>query len=155
MAVNAELSGTSYPPGPVYEVSREKIREFALATGATSPAHTDPEAARRLGYRDVVAPPTFAVIPAQRSEARYVEDPRAGIDFSRVVHGEEHFVHHRPIVAGDRLVAALHIDAIRVVGGNAMVTMRTELSALSADGAEPAEPVATAVCSLVVRAEED
>lgn len=148
-SVNPDLSGTSYPPGEAYVVSREKIREFARATGATNPVHTDPAAARTLGYADVVAPPTFAIVPAQRAEARYVEDPAAGIDFSRVVHGEEHFVHHRPIVAGDRLVGTLHVDAIHVVRGNAMITLRTELA-----DADTGDAVTTAVCSLVVRAEE-
>ncbi len=148
MAVNQDFAGRVYPPEGVYEVSREKIREFALsAAGAQPPhpAHVDPEAARALGHRDVVAPPTFAIIPAQRSDARLVADPEAGIDFSRVVHGEQRFVHHRPIVAGDRLLATLHVDGVRAAGGHAMVTTRTELT--TEDGAA----VCTATSTIVVR----
>jgi len=142
--VNASFAGRSYPPTPPYEVGREKIREFAEATG-THPVHTDPEAARALGYADVIAPPTFAVIVAQRCDAQLVNDPEAGIDYSRVVHGEQTFKHHRPIVAGDRLVAVLHVDGVRSAGGHAMVSTRSEIST------EDGEPVCTASSTIVVR----
>lgn len=148
MGVNAGFAGREYPPDEVYEVGREKIREFAEAVGERHPAHTDPAKARALGYPDVIAPPTFAVIVAQRSDARLVRDPEAGIDFSRVVHGEQKFVHHRPIAAGDRLVATLHVDGVRVAGGHAMVTTRSEIAT------ETGEPVCTATSTLVVRGEE-
>ncbi|MEO7745321.1 MAG: MaoC family dehydratase N-terminal domain-containing protein [Actinomycetota bacterium] len=144
--VNPAFAGRTYPPMPAYEVGREKIREFAEATGA-HPAHTDPEAARALGYADVIAPPTFAVLIAQRCDAQLVRDPDAGIDYSRVVHGEQTFVHHRPIVAGDRLVAVLHVDGVRAAGGHAMVTTRSEIAT------EAGEPVCTASSTLVVRGE--
>ena len=107
MSVDPAIAGRVYPPSAPYQVGREKIREFAAATRATHPAHHDVEAAKALGYTDLVAPPTFAVLLAQRVEAQLVEDPAAGIDFSRVVHGEEKFRHHRPIVAGDELTGVL------------------------------------------------
>ena len=154
MAVNQDFVGRTYPPDTVFEVGRERIREFAEAVsasdGATSvhPVHRDPAAARALGYPDVIAPPTFAVVVAQRSDARLVFDPAAGIVWSRVVHGEQRFVHHRPIVAGDRLVATLHVDSVRSAGGHAMVVTRSEITT------EAGEAVCTATSMLVVRAQE-
>jgi acyl dehydratase len=145
MGVNPDIAGRAYPPGPVYEVGREKIAEFAAAIGSEDPAHRDPEAARALGYRDVIAPPTFPIILAMRTEGAVVEDPEAGIDYSRVVHGEEKFTHHRPVVAGDRLVATLHVDGVRQAGGHGMVTTRVEIAT------EAGEPVSTAVSTIVVR----
>ena len=145
MGVNPRIAGRVYPPSPVYEVGREKIREFAEAINSADPLHRDPEAARAAGYPDVIAPPTFAVIVAQRSEAQVISDPEAGIDFSQVVHGEQRFAHHRPIVAGDRLVATLHVDAVDARGRHAMVTTRVEVA--DADGA----PVTTARSTIVVR----
>ena len=53
--------GKSYPPFD-YEVGREKIREYANAIGASNPVHFEREAAREAGFRDVVAPPMFAVV---------------------------------------------------------------------------------------------
>lgn len=149
MTVDTSFAGRVYPAGDVYEVSREKIREFAEATGATHPAHTDVAASRNLGHRDVVAPPTFLVALAQRSEAQYVDDPAAGIDFSRVVHADERFTLHRPVVAGDRLRPTLHVDGVAVRGGLAMVTTRVEVA--DEDGAA----VATVVSTLAVRPEGD
>lgn len=147
MPLDISFAKKVYPPSPVYEVGREKIAEFAAAVGSDDPAHLDPDAARALGHPDVVAPPTFAVIVAQRCEAQYVADPAAGIDYGRVVHGEEKFRHHRPIVAGDRLVATLHVDMVREAGGHGMVTTRVEI----AD--EGGQPVSTVTSMLVVRGE--
>ena len=100
MPVNESFVGRTYPPTEPFQVGREAIRDFAASVGARSPIHHDVEAARAAGYRDLVAPPTFAVIPGQRTDAQFVTDAEAGVDFSRVVHGEQRFVHHRPIVAG-------------------------------------------------------
>ena len=147
MAVNPEYAGREYPPNAAYEVGREKIREFAQAVGASHPAHSDPAAARALGYPDVIAPPTFAVVVAQRAEAQLLEDPDAGIDFSRVVHADERFTHHRPIHAGDRLVTVLHVDSITERAGLAMVTTRAEIAA------DDGVPVATVISTLAVRGE--
>ena len=67
MAVDPGFAGREYPPTDVYEVGREKIRDFADAVGAAHGAHRDVGVARSLGYPDVVAPPTFAVVIAQRA----------------------------------------------------------------------------------------
>ncbi len=145
------FAGREYPATAPYSVGREKIREFAAAVGAVHPAHHDLVAARGSGYPDLVAPPTFAVVVAQRAEAQYIQDPDAGVDFSRVVHADEKFVHHRPIVAGDELVTVLHVDSVTQRAGIAMVTTRCEIAAVRPDGSEP---VTTVTSSLVIRGEE-
>ncbi len=145
MGVNTAFAGRAYPATAPYAVGREHLRDFARAVGATHPAHHDVTAARELGHPDVVAAPTFAVVIAQKAEAQLIEDPEAGIDFSRVVHAEERFTHHRPIHAGDELVTVLHVDAITERAGLAMVTTRCEI----ADAA--GSPVATVTSTLAVR----
>lgn len=75
MSINPELAGRSYPAGESYQVGREKIREFARAVKATSPAHFEIAAAQKLGYADLVAPPTFAIIVAQQADAQLIRDP--------------------------------------------------------------------------------
>ncbi|WP_434056253.1 FAS1-like dehydratase domain-containing protein [Georgenia wangjunii] len=145
--VDLTLVGRCYAPTETYEVSAVKIAEMAAALGATHPAHSDAAAARALGYPGVVAPPTFAVVVAQRAEQAYVADPASGIDFSRVVHAEERITHHRPIVAGDRLRAEVHVDSLTERAGITMVATRTEI----ADDA--GEPVATVRSTLAVRGE--
>jgi len=146
--VNPELQGRSYPATPPYLVGREKVREFARAVLATSPLNLDPEAARAAGYTDVVAPPTFPVVVQEHTLAQLLADPDAGIDFSRVVHGDQRFTYSRPIVAGDELIATLTVTAVKVLGGHTMVT--AESAMVDASGAH----VVTATSSLVVRGDE-
>ena len=153
MPVNPAYEGRQYPPTSPYAVGREKLREFAAAVGSVHPTHHDVAVAQAAGYPDVVAPPTFAVVVAQRAEAQYIEDVDAGIDFSRVVHADERFIHHRPIVAGDALVTVLHVDSLRERAGITMVATRCEIFAADADG-HPGEPVSTVVSTLAVRGED-
>jgi acyl dehydratase len=145
MALDRELVGRSYPPSAVYEVGRAKIAEFATAIGDDSPLYRDPEAARAAGYPDVIAPPTFAIAVTLDAAMIVLDDPDVGIDYSRVVHGEQRFTHHRPIRAGDRLVASTTIDAARSVAGNDLLTARVDLAT------EDGEAVCTSTSMLVSR----
>ena len=119
MVLNPEFVGRSYPAGSSYLVGREKIREFASAIGDTNPVFHDVEAARALGYRDLVAP---LVILSLKASGAVVRDPELGLDYSRVVHGERRPAYARPIVAGDELVVVTTIEAIRTMAGNDMIT---------------------------------
>lgn len=148
MAINQEIVGRVYPATEPYSVGREKIREFAAAVKATSPLHFDVQAAQSVGYSDLIAPPTFAIILAQKADAALISDPEAGIDFSRVVHADQRFTHHRPIVAGDELLTEVHVDSVRVMGAGAMLTTREEITTIEG------EKVATCISSLLVRAED-
>ncbi len=148
MPVNPELQGRSYPATSPYLVGREKVREFARAVLATSPLNLDPEAARAAGYTDVVAPPTFPVVVQEHTLAQLLGDPDAGIDFSRVVHGDQRFTYTRPIVAGDELTATLTVTSVKSLGGHSMVTAESAIA--DATGAH----VVTAISTLVVRGDE-
>ena len=78
-----------------------------------------------------------------------VNDPDLGLDYSRVVHGEQRFSYSRPITAGDRLVATATIENLRIAAGNDMVTTRTDITTI--DG----EHVVTATAVIVSRAAGD
>lgn len=125
--MNPELVGRVFPPTAPYLVAREKVREFARAVFADAPQHSDPEAARALGYDDVVAPPTFAMVVQDLTLQQLLGDPESGIELSRLVHAEQRFRYTRPIVAGDELVATLSVTGIRSMGGNAMITSEAEI----------------------------
>jgi acyl dehydratase len=145
VALDQSFVGRKYPPTPPYEVGREKIREFADAIGDQSPVYRDPEAARALGYPDVIAPPTFPIVLSMRAGAQVVFDPELGLDYSRVVHGEQRFVYTRPVRAGDRLTVTVSVETIRSAAGNDLLTTRGEVATV--DG----EPVLTAFSTLVAR----
>jgi acyl dehydratase len=145
VTVNPDIQGKKFPPTAPYLVGREKVREFARAVFATNPVNLDPEAARAAGHADVVAPPTFPVVVQEATLAQLLADETAGIDFSRVVHGEQRFSYTRPIVAGDELTATLTVTSVKSLGGNSMVTASSDI--VDAGGAH----VVTAISTLVVR----
>lgn len=148
VSVNLELQGREFPPTPAYLVGREKVREFARAVFATSPLSHDVEAARAAGYSDLVAPTTFPVVIQEATLAQLLAEPDAGIDFTRVVHGDQRFTYTRPVVAGDELTATLRVASIKQLGGHSMIT--AESSIVDASGAH----VVTAISTLVVRGDE-
>jgi len=130
VAVNRAYIGREYPASSTFEVGREHIRRFAEAIGDLHPAYLDPEAARALGHPDVIAPPTFlTVLNFRFAEDGPVADPGLGLDYSLVVHGEQTFELHRPVVAGDVLTSVQRIDEIRDAGRNELITTVTEVSA--------------------------
>ncbi len=128
MPVNPELIGRAFAPTAPYLVGREKVREFARAVFADDPQHHDPAAAQSLGYADVVAPPTFAMVIQDLTLQQLLAEPDAGIELSRVLHAEQKFRYSRPIVAGDEITGRLSVTGIRTVGGNAMVTSEAEMT---------------------------
>ncbi|MET8714183.1 MaoC family dehydratase N-terminal domain-containing protein [Streptomyces sp. NPDC004735] len=149
MALDQSFVGRTYPPTPAYEVGREKIREFAEAVGDINPAYTDPEAAKALGYSDVIAPPTFVFSITFRAAGQVIQDPQLGLDYSRVVHGDQKFAHVRPVRAGDRLTVTSTIEGIKSMAGNDIVDIRGEVHD------ESGEHVVTAWTKLVARAAEE
>lgn len=145
MPVDQSFIGRTYPPTRPYEVGREKIREFADAINDPNPIYRDPEAARAAGHDDIVAPPTFGIVLTLRAGGQVTGDPELGIDYSRVVHGEQRFVHHRPVRPGDVLEVVVAIENIRQAAGNDIVSTRGDVRTV--DG----EPVLTAYSTIVAR----
>jgi 3-hydroxymyristoyl/3-hydroxydecanoyl-(acyl carrier protein) dehydratase len=133
MAVDATLAGRTFPPTEPYVVSREKLSEFAHATGST--------------YTGGPAPATFPIVVAFGAMTALMEDPSVGISLHRVVHGEQRFTYTRPVVPGDELTATLSVDSLRQIGGADIIGTRSEITA--ADGSA----VCTAYATLVHRGE--
>jgi acyl dehydratase len=133
MPLDPSFAGQTFPPAEPYEVGREKIREFALAVGDLNPLYLDASAARAAGYPDVIAPPTFATILFILATDSIIHDPALGLDYSRVVHGDQGFSYRRPIHAGDHLQAVVRIDSIRSLGGNQVLGMSADFATLDGE----------------------
>lgn len=146
--MNPELQGREFAPTAPYLVGREKVREFVRAVFATNPINHDVDAARAAGHADIVAPPTFAVVVQEHTLAQLLAEPDAGIDFTRVVHGDQRFTSTRPIVAGDELTARLTVSSVKTLGAHSMVTAESVIT--DAEGAH----VVTAISTLVVRGDD-
>jgi acyl dehydratase len=145
--LNRDYIGRTFPAERPYEVSREKVRDFAEAIGDDNPVYRDAEAAKAAGHPDVIAPPTFAIAVTLKtgSAAALSGQGDLGLNFALVVHGEQKFTHHRPIRVGDTLVGASTVSDIRDAGRNELMTIATELRT------EAGELVCTAENTLVSR----
>jgi len=145
MPLNRAFIGRDYTSDDTYEVSREMIRKFADAIGDANPAYRDVEAAKALGHPDVIAPPTFLTVLGFRLGVGPISEPDLGLNYAMVVHGEQRYVHHRPVRAGDVLTATSIVEDIRDAGRNELMTIRQEIR--TTEG----ESVATAYNTIVSR----
>jgi acyl dehydratase len=134
MPLNRDFIGRSYDAEGTYEIGREHIRRFADAIGDPNPIYRDKEAAQAAGYKDVIAPPTFLTpMGFALRGGGPLASADLGLNYALVVHGEQKFVHHRPIHPGDELTATTHIDDIRDAGANELLTMRMEIKTIGGE----------------------
>ncbi len=106
MPVDQSLVGRAFPPTPPRTISHEQVRDFALATGATS-------------YDGGPAPATFPIVLAFDAMNAFLEAEQ--VDLFRIVHGEQKFAHERPVVPGDVLRATLTVASLRQIAGNDII----------------------------------
>jgi acyl dehydratase len=147
MPLNRDFIGRSTRWSEPFEVTRNDIRRFARAIGDTNPAYHDVEAAKALGHRDLVAPPTFLITAGSAGNdagGGFFQDPTLGLVFAMVVHGEETFEFHRPVYAGDVLDGEVTVSDITDKGRNELMTLLTRITS-------GGEPVATVTNTIVSR----
>lgn len=111
MPMNAGSVRKTYP-AIRFEVREEHMRAFAQAIGDDGSS----------------VPPTFVTAPEIRAGlAQVVGDADLGMDFARVVHGEQEYEWSRPVRVGDVLEVRSTIESIRAKGGHEFLTLRTEM----------------------------
>lgn len=126
--LNGELVGRTFLGAETTLVTQESIAAFAAVVGETN-----------LN----VAPPTYAISITLNQSQTLLQD--SGLDWTRVVHGDQRFEIFRPIVAGDKLICSSTIESARVMAGNEIVSIRSDLHSGS-------ELVVSTWSTLVVRA---
>ena len=144
--MNRDMVGFAYPPSEPYLVTEKSIQDFARALGDDNPAYFDAAAARELGHETICAPPTYPILVTMEVMKGAFNDPNLGMDYSRVVHGDQRFAYQRPIGVGDELVVTTHVDEIRSPGSNDAATFRTEVTSQG-------EAVCTGWSKIIVRGE--
>ena len=126
MPLNAGLSGKTYEEIR-FTVDRDRVTQFADAIGDPNPIYRDAEAARAAGYPDQVAPPTFVTVIQIMTSGQIVVDPELGLDYSRVVHGQQSYEYRRPLVVGDEIRATPRIASIQTKRSNEFLTTEAEV----------------------------
>ncbi len=126
MALNQSLKGKEYQEIP-FRVDRDRVTQFARAVGEDDAVFNDVDAARAAGFDEQVAFPTFPTVMQILASAQVVVDPQLGMDYTRVVHGEQEYEWRRPIVVGDELRATPRIADIYARGPNEFLVIEAEI----------------------------
>ncbi len=131
MPLNQSLKGKTYQE-LTFEVERDRVTQFSLAVGEDDPRFLEDGAARAEGFPEQLAFPTFPTTVGILASAQVVTDPELGLDYTRVVHGEQEFEWQRPLVVGDVLKSSPRIADIYVKGPNEFLVIEAEIT--DADG---------------------
>ena len=127
MPIDQSLVGRSFPPTRPFEVTEDRVRSFAEATGAS--------------YDGGPAPATFPIVLAFGAMNAFLEAEQ--LDLYRIVHGEQRFAYERPVVPGDVLTATLSVASLRQIAGNDIIGTTSEVT--DASGARVCSTSATLV----------
>jgi len=128
--LNPDSVGRTFAGVDVITVTQEEINSFAAAIGEKNTS---------------VAPPTFSIRISLREFESILTKPEIGLDWTRLVHGDQKFELFRPIVAGDSFTISATIENYKIAAGNEIVTVRSDLFS-------GAEKVVSSWSTLVVRA---
>jgi len=157
-----ELIGKPTPPQAVV-IERGPVSYFAKAVTDNSPIHQHPDAAAEAGFDAIPAPPTYAfafqhmgaypeIQPEGSSDVNPVMHAIGALmkEGGLVLHGEQEFVYHRPVLVGDKLTSQGTIKDIYSKEGSSgtMTFVVTETDWLDESG----EKVVTAIMTLIHRA---
>lgn len=100
--LNIALKGTEITPFFV-QVDSGAVRKFAQAIGEKNLLHTDEAAAQAAGYPSVLVPPTYLFCLEMQGQKPMEVYELLHVDYAQVLHGEQHFVYHRPCFGGETL----------------------------------------------------
>lgn len=112
-----------------------QLRFFAMAIGETNPVYVDVAAAHAAGYPAIPGPPTFGIVLESLAP-----DPALGLEalaipVERLLHGEQEFRYHRPILAGDTVTLQTRVNDIYEKKGGKLEFVEWRTTVHNADGA--------------------
>ena len=128
--LNPDSVGRTFEGAELVTVSQSEINSFCAVLSESN---------------TTVAPPTFSIRITLEQSQEILTSPEIGLDWSRVVHGDQRFDIKRPIVAGDSFKCSSTIESYKVSSGNEIVSVRSDLHSNS-------ELVVSTWSTLVVRA---
>jgi len=137
------MIGAHYRFPDYFEVGREKIREFARAVKDDHPAHFDEAAAAEAGHPGLMASLTFLAVAGRQVQLEIFDKFDLPINIARVLHRDQKFTFHRPIVAGDKLFFDTYLDSVIESHGTVVSEVRSEVTD------ENGEPVVTSVVTML------
>ncbi len=124
MPVETKAVGKEWEPA-AFEVEGGRITQYADAIGAENDIHRDAEAAKAAGFREIVAPPMFAVVYSAPAIGPALLDPEVAINFPAMVHGGQEFAWGEPVCAGDTITTTAKCNEIYEKDGKGFYVFET------------------------------
>ena len=124
MALSTDIVGMHYRYPDVYEVGREKVREYAVAVKNDAAYFQDEAVAAELGHPALPAPLTFISIFGYTAQFAFFEHANIGIHDAQIVQVDQAFTFVRPIRVGDRLHCDVYVDSVRQAHGTDIIVTK-------------------------------
>lgn len=121
LVIDQKFVGKEYPD-TVYEIGREKMKEYATAIGDNNPMYFDREVGKESPYGDNIAPPNFAAVYNLMGCAQMFFDAELALNFAMLVHGEQDFEFIKPVQPCDVITTTGKIVDISQKGSNDVIT---------------------------------
>lgn len=118
--IDHEFIGKEYEE-TVYEIGREKMKEYAAAVEDKNPQYFDREAGAESRYGDNIAPPNFAAVYNLMGCAQMFFDPDLSLNMAMLVHGEQEFEFLKPVGPGDVITTTGKVADITEKGNNDII----------------------------------
>ena len=110
--INPDSVGRTFDSADLVTVTQSEIDAFASVIGETDTR---------------VAPATFSIRITLSQFESILTKPEIGVDWQRLVHGDQKFEIYRPVIAGDIFKCSATIETLRSVAGNEIISVRSDL----------------------------
>jgi acyl dehydratase len=143
--VDQSAVGRSFTPVTAH-VEPGRLRYFLNTLGEHNPVYRDEAAARAAGYSAIPVPPTYLFcLELMDNERPFEFLTDLNIDLARVLHGEQRFTYHAPVVVGDTLTFRSRVTGVADKKGGAMTMVVVETRITNQRGAHVADTARTIV----------
>jgi acyl dehydratase len=123
-----------------------RLRFFLDILGERNPLFRDGDAARAVGFSAAPVPPTYLFCLEMMDAAEPFEFLTAlGIDLARVLHGEQRFNYHAPVVVGETLTFMSSVTSVTDKKGGAMTLVEVKTEVTNQNGIHVADTWRTIV----------
>jgi acyl dehydratase len=110
--LNPDSVGRTFAGTDVITISQSEVDAFCAVVGETN---------------TTIAPPTFTIRITLTQFEAILTQPEIGLDWTRLVHGDQKFEIFSPVKVGDALTCAATIESYRIAAGNEIVSVRSDL----------------------------
>ena len=143
--VDQSAVGRSFTP-VVAHVEPGRLRYFLNTLAERNPVYRDEQAARAQGYSATPVPPTYLFCLEMMDNERPFEFlTELNIDLARVLHGEQRFTYHAPVVVGDTMTFKSRVTGVTDKKGGAMTMVAVETEIVNQNGVRVADTARTLV----------